>query len=368
MFSNFFRHCRLAMLFYLSLNSGADMTDYEKICDFQNLYNAHKKARCGKRHKKDVILFENNLSHNLWKIKMSLENHSYKIGKYNKFMIHDPKDREIQALSYSDRVVQHALCDEVLTPFFDKRLIYDNCACRIGKGTHFGLNRLSKFMHEHFKMYGSEGYILKCDIRKYFPSISHEVLKNRIKMIIPDKNILNLLIHIIDSYEHLPDCGLPMGNQTSQLFALLYLDPVDRLVKEKLKIKHYIRYMDDMVLLSHDKLILKNCLEKMQYLVENDLQLSFNNKTQIFPIQNGVDFLGFHFYLTSTGKVIRKLRSSSKKRFKRRLQKLQKDYSCGKIEIKDINSSLASYSGHLSHGHTYKLKQKIFSTLNFVRH
>ena len=283
-------------------------------------------------------------------------------------MIHYPKDREIQALSYPGRVVQHALCGEVLTPFFDKSLIYDNCACRIGKGTYFGLNRLSKFMHEHFKMYGSEGYILKCDIRKYFPSISHEVLKTRIKIIVTDKNILNLSINIIGSYEHLPSLGLPMGYQTSQLFSLLYLDPVDRLVKEKLKIKHYIRYMDDMVLLSHNKLILKNCLERMQYLVENGLRLSFNNKTQIFPSQNGVDFFGFHFYLTSKRKVIRKLRSSSKKRFKQRLQKLQKDYSCGKIEIKGINSSLTSYSGHLNHSHTYKLKQKIFSTLNFVRH
>ena len=336
------------------------MTDYEKICDFENLYKAHKRARCCKRHKKDVILFEMNLAENLWKIKNSLESHTYKVSGYNKFMIFDPKEREIQALSYYDRIIQHVLCDEVLTPFFDKRLIYDNCACRIGKGTHFALKRLTQFFQQHYKKYGANGYILKCDIRKYFPSIHHEVLKNRLQKIIPDKNILNLLFHIIDSFEHSPNRGLPMGNQTSQLFALYYLDPLDRFIKEKLRIKHYVRYMDDLVLLSNDKEYLKDCLKNMQSLVNNQLKLEFNNKTQIFPIKNGVDFLGFHFYLTDSGKIIKKLRRSSKIRFKNRLKKLQHEYKTGKTQLDDINMSLASYYGHLNHGHAYKFRASVF--------
>lgn len=302
-----------------------------------------------------------NLAENLWKIKNSLENRTYKVSGYNKFMIFDPKEREIQALSYYDRIVQHVLCDEVLTPFFDKRLIYDNCACRIGKGTHFALKRLSTFFQQHYKKYGANGYILKCDIRKYFPSIHHDVLKNRLQKIIPDKDILSLLFHIIDSFEHSPDRGLPMGNQTSQLFALYYLDPLDRFIKEKLKIKHYVRYMGDLVLLSDDKDYLKNCLKSMQSLVNNQLKLEFNNKTQIFPIKNGVDFLGFHFYLTDSGKIIKKLRRSSKIRFKNRLKKLQHEYKTGNTKLDDINMSLASYYGHLKHGHTYKLRASVFS-------
>lgn len=343
------------------------MTDYEKICDFQNLFKAHKKARLGKRHKKDVILFEANLSENLWNIKNSLENHTYKVGGYKKFLIYDPKKREIQALSYYDRIVQHVLCDEVLTPFFDKRLIYDNCACRIGKGNHFALDRLSCFMKQHYKNYGANGYVLKCDIKKYFSSIHHQVLKNQLEKIIPDKNILKLLFNIIDSYEHSTNRGLPMGNQTSQIFALFYLNSIDRFIKENLKIKHYIRYMDDMVLLCNNKSYLKHSLNMLTDLVENNLSLSFNEKTQIFPIQNGVDFLGFHFYLTSTGKIVKKLRNSSKIRMKKRLKKLQTDYSKGKIEIENVNLTLASYSGHLKHGHTYKLKKKLFSNLVFTR-
>ena len=343
------------------------MTDYEKICDFENLYKAHKRARCCKRHKKDVILFEMNLAENLWNIKNSLENRTYKVAGYNKFMIYDPKEREIQALSYYDRIVQHVLCDEVLTPFFDKRLIYDNCACRIGKGTHFALKRLTKFFHNHYQKYGASGYILKCDIRKYFSSIHHEVLKSRLQTVISDKDILNLLFHIIDSFEHSPNRGLPMGNQTSQLFALYYLDPLDRFIKEKLRIKHYVRYMDDLALLSDDKDYLKDCLKNMQKIVNNQLKIEFNDKTQIFPIKNGVDFLGFHFYLANSGKIVKKLRRSSKIRFKNRLKKLQTEYKIGKAHLEDINASLASYRGHLMHGHTYKLRSSVFSKIKFSK-
>ncbi len=335
------------------------MTDYEKICDFQNLYHAHKEARCGKRHKKDVVEFENNLSQNLWTIKTSLENESYKIAGYNKFLIFEPKEREIQALSYYDRIVQHVLCKHVLRPTMDKKLIYDNSACRIGKGTHFAINRLSKFFHLYYKTYSSSGYILKCDIHKYFPSINHTILKQKISGIFDDKKILSLLFYIIDSFENTPDFGLPMGNQSSQLFALYYLDEIDRIIKEKFKFKFYTRYMDDMIILHPDKLYLKECLNYISYVLENKLKLKLNDKTQIFPIQNGVDFLGFHFYLASNGKIIRKLRNTTKTRFKKRLKALSYLYSNNKISLEKINQSLASYKGHLCHGHTYKLRKHL---------
>ena len=128
---------------------------------------------------------------------------------------------------------------------------------------------MSTFFQQHYKKYGANGYILKCDIRKYFPSIHHDVLKNRLQKIIPDKDILNLLFHIIDSYQYSPNHGLPMGNQTSQLFALYYLDQLDRFIKEKLQIKHYVRYMDDLVLLSYDKDYLKKSINSVPSLLKN---------------------------------------------------------------------------------------------------
>lgn len=318
-------------------------------------------ARKAKRHKKDVILFETNLAGNLWRINEMMVNKTYRITHYNRFTIYEPKKREIQALTYSDRVIQNCLCTNYLTPFVEKRLIYDNCACRNGKGTDFGRDRLAGFMSEHYKANGNQGYMLKADIKGFFANIDHYVLKCKLNKVITNPDVMDLLEMIIDSYNQDTGRGLPMGNQTSQLFALYYLDLLDRLIKEKLHIKHYTRYMDDCILVHPDKEYLKFCLREMSRLVEYDLKLAFNQKTQIIPVGEGVDYLGFRFYLTDTGKVIRKLRQSSKKRFKKRLKVLQKGYYNGTLELDTIKRSIASYNGHLSHGNTWGLKKSVYS-------
>ena len=219
------------------------MSEYEKICDFQNLYKAHLAARRGKRDTKEVIAFELNLAENLIKLTDELKNGTYQVSGYYSFVVHDPKDRVIHALHYRDRVVQHCLCDEVLAPVLDRKLIYDNAACRIGKGTHFAIRRLNRFLHEFYRRYGTDGYFLKCDIRKFFDHIDHSVLKRKLKKVFTDEKILVLLFQIIDSYETSSGRGLPLGNQTSQWFAIYYLDGFDRLIKEKLHIKYYSRYI-----------------------------------------------------------------------------------------------------------------------------
>jgi hypothetical protein len=282
-------------------------------------------------------------------------------------MIHDPKEREIQALGYADRVVQHSLCDNVLTPFFERRLIYDNCACRIGKGTHFGMRRLAGFMREHYAKHGASGWILKADVRKYFPSIDHGILKERLRRVIRDENVMRLLETIIDSFNADTGKGIPMGNQTSQLFALYYLDPVDRLIKEFMRVGRYVRYMDDMALVHPSRDFLVECLERMRDLARYGLKLELNEKTQIFPIRNGVDFLGWHFYLTETGKVIKKLRSSSKTRLKRRLAELQREYAEGKAGPERVDRCFASINGHLKHGHTWRLRTTLYDKTIFSR-
>ena len=213
--------------------------DYEKICDFENLYRAYLASRRSKRGTRDVIQFEMSVGTNLCQIHEVLMNGTYKSAGYYHFTIHDPKVREIYALHYRDRIVQHCLCDNLLAPYFEKHLIYDNAACRKEKGTLFAMNRLNGFMHEHFRKYGCQGYFLKCDMRKFFDNIDHEILKERLRRIVDDKGTLHMLFDIIDSYEVALGKGIPMGNQTSQWFALFYLDPLDRLVKEKLRIKYY---------------------------------------------------------------------------------------------------------------------------------
>ena len=337
------------------------MSEYEKIYNFQNLYKAHKAARLGKRSTREVIDFEMELAKNLSQISDALKNHSYEMAGYYSFMVHDPKDRVIHALHYRDRVVQHCLCDEVLAPTLDKKLIYDNAACRIGKGTHFAMNRVNGFLREFYKEHGTSGYFLKCDIKKFFNSIDHDVLKSKLRKVFDDEEVLALLYQIIDSYECTPGKGLPLGNQTSQWFAIYYLDGFDRLIKEKLHIKYYSRYMDDCLLIHDNKNYLKYCQKEMEDYLNNVLQLEFNQKTQIFPIKNGADYLGFHFYLTDTGKVIRKVRQQTKYKYKRKLKHMQQKYAAGEMQLEDIKQVLSSYQAHLSYGHTYKLRKKTLS-------
>ena len=335
------------------------MTEYEKIYQFENLYRAYKMtARC-KRTKAEVIKFELNLTENLWRLHDELESRSYRTLGYHHFMIYDPKRREIQALSFRGRVVQHSLCDNVLKPYFEKRLIYDCAACRENKGTHFAMDRLTGFLQAFYKEHGTEGYFLKCDIRKYFDSIDHDVLKYLLCRF-PDKEVQTFLYQIIDSFNADTGKGLPMGNQTSQWFALYYLDKIDRIIKEKYRIKYYTRYMDDLILIHEDKEYLKTCLAELRQVAAEKLKLEFNEKTQIFPVSEGVDYLGWHFYLTDTGKVIRRLRTSNKRRVKRRLRAFRKWYSSGELDLDAIKRSLASYNGHLKHGHTWKLKTKLY--------
>lgn len=335
------------------------MSGYEMLYDFQNLYAAHKSARKGKLGKIEVIGFEMNLAKNLCDLQKELRNRAYRHKGYHQFRIYEPKEREIFAPSYADRVVQHCLCDNILAPVLDARLIYDNAACRKGKGTHFALDRLSGFMRDFYRKHGTNGYFLKCDIRKYFPNINHNVLKSKLKRVFGDSEVFELLCRIIDSYENSPGTGLPLGNQASQWFALYYLDSIDRLIKEKLQVRYYSRYMDDFVLLHQGKGFLQECLAKIRNVCESDLKLDLNEKTQIFPLKNGVDYLGWHFYLTGSGKVIRKLRNSKKRSLKRHFKKMAQNYQDWQIDFEDIKRRVKSTNGHLIHGNTYRLRNKL---------
>lgn len=338
---------------------------YGQLTDFGHIYQAYRRTAKGKHRKTEVIRYETNLHMELWWLCQRIDARRYRIGGYHKFMIYDPKEREIQALSFSDRVFQHLLCDNVLMPWMEPRLIYDNAACREGKGTHFALNRLEGFLREHYRRHGTRGYLLKYDIRKYFNSIDHEVLKRKLAGF-PDAEVRDLLYRIIDSYECTPGRGLPMGNQTSQWFALYYLDRLDRLIKERLRVKYYVRYMDDGVLIAGNKEELRGYLARMEEQVAED-GIEFNEKTQIFPISQGVDFLGWHLYLTDTGRVIRRLRTSNKKRFKKRMKAYQKGYAAGRVSLDEITRSVRSYNGHLMHGDTWHLRKHIYEKLVFTR-
>ncbi len=321
------------------------------------MYHCYLKARRGKRKKLTTIKFETNALEAVYYLVYVLNQGTYKMGKYTKFKVLEPKERGIMALPFRDRVVQHYLCDYFLEPLMERHFIYDTYACRKGKGSHAGLDRLRYFMQRHYRKHGCQGWVLKCDIRKFFYSIDHDVLKIKLNKLFKGNNDIDwLLEQIIDSA---PNPGIPLGNQTSQWFANFYLSGLDHFIKEKLRIKHYIRYMDDFVLIHDDKEYLRYCLTEILQYVEVNLKLQLNSKTHIFPLRNGVDFLGFHTYLTETGKVIRKLRQKSKNRMRRKIKKFKGLHDTGKIAKEAIDRSFQSWLGHAGHGNCYRLIEKM---------
>lgn len=327
------------------------MNDFEKLVDFKNLYSSYKVSLRGKGKKKSAAKFSIMALENLCVMKQQLINHTYKISPYNEFTVTEPKERIIKSGSFRDKVLQHCLCDYVMLPKMKDIFIRDNYAGQIGKGTLFGLNRLSENLHDFYNQYGIEGYILKCDITKFFYSINHAKLKESIAKYFPDEDIqwvCNLFIDSIDGD------GLPLGNQCSQVFALIHLTELDYFIVDDLKCVYYGRYMDDFYLISNDKEYLKMCLDRIKGFLA-DINLTLNNKTEIVPLKKGIRFLGFHTYITPQGKVIRKLTGENKRQIKKRLLKYSKLVKQNKMTMKEFNEKYEAWKNHASHGNCYKL-------------
>ena len=332
------------------------MTDFEKVIDFDNMYKAYRKSKRGKGFKKSSAKFNIMALDGINTLISQLKDRTYQISNYHTFTVYEPKERIIQTTSFKDKVIQHSLCDNVIMPRLSEVFIYDNFAGQKGKGTLFGLNRLSAQMKTFYKRYGFNGYILKCDITKFFYNISHEQLKKIVAYYFSyDENIRWLCDLYIDSTD---GKGIPLGNQINQGFALLYLDCMDKFIKYDLQIEFYGRYMDDFYLIHWDKEYLSYCLEKVTELLET-LDLSTNGKTQIFSFKNGINFLGFHTYVTSNGKVIRKLKNQNKRNAQRKFLRMAKLVRAGELPEEKLDNSYNGWKNHVSHGNCYRLSQSM---------
>lgn len=328
------------------------MTDFEKVIKFENMYRAYRRAKCGKGYKKSAARFNIMALEGINALIGQLKCKTYTISKYNEFKVYEPKERIIQTTSFKDKVVQHSLCDNVILPRLQDIFILDNCAGQKGKGTLFGLDRLSAQMKGFYKRYGMNGYILKCDITKFFYSIPHRQLKDIIEYYFSyDADICWLCNLFIDSTE---GKGIPLGNQINQGFALLYLDSMDKLIKYELGIEYYGRYMDDFYLIHPSKDYLKYCLEVITDYLKT-LELTLNGKTQIFPFKNGVGYLGFHTYVTCTGRIIRKLKNQNKRNAQKKYLRMAKMVADGRLSADKFNTSYGAWKNHISHGNCYKL-------------
>lgn len=334
------------------------------IVSFENLLFAAQKAQKAKRFRDNVLEFNYDLEGNLFELQVELKNQTYEPGKYRTFRIYDPKPRLISAAPYRDRIVHHALCNLIIPPL-EKSFIYDTYANRQGFGSHQALKRFTKFCR-------SSRFVLQCDIKKYFPSINHYILKQQIRQKIKCPETLWLIDKIIDSsneqeliIESFPDDdlltseqkrkGLPIGNLSSQFFSNFYLNDFDHFVKEKLKVKKYVRYVDDFILFSDDQEFLVDARHQIEDFL-TELRLKIHPiKSQLFETKQGVNFVGFRVLPDRI-----RVRNDNLRKARKRFSDMQYDYCYQQISLKKLIGRIESWEAHIKHGDTYQLRKQIF--------
>ena len=287
--------------------------------------------------------FSLNLSENIIRLHEDLKNRTYQHSVYKAFSINDPKPRSIHKAEVRDRLLHHAIY-RILYPYFDKKFIYDSYSCRNFKGTHRPLFRLSQFFRQVSRGNKVTCWVLKCDVKKFFANIDHNLLRYIVTKHVGDKDINRLINQIISSFQTSPGKGLPLGNLTSQLLVNVYMNEFDQYVKHTLKVKYYIRYADDFVLIASDRKYLTLLLPRLQQFLLKQLKLSLHpDKVFIKTFASGVDFLGWVHFPNH-----RVLRTTTKRRM---LKNLSSNPS---------KETIASYRGLLKHGDTYKLQEILF--------
>ncbi len=321
---------------------------FDRIPQFDNLLQAARRAARGKRDRPTVARFEFHLEPELLALKDDLQTLAYQPGVFFTFEVRDPKRRRICAAPFRDRVVHHAICN-VLNPIFESRLIADTYACRKGKGSHAAMRRAQHFSRRY-------PYVLKWDIRKYFENIDHHALQTLMARLFKEPRLLTLLSRIIHHAppQSLPGKGVPIGNLTSQHFANLYLGELDHFLKERLRIKGYLRYMDDGLLFAEDKPTLYLWLAEIRQFLRERLQLELKEEvTRVAPVSDGIPFLGFRIYPG----VIR-LDHRSLHRFRRRVRGWETAYWKGTVSMEELAPSVASLYAHVAHADTLHLRRR----------
>lgn len=332
-----------------------------QIADWDNMIAAHRLARRGKRSRSEVIRFEARLWENLAALQVELLHGSYQPGRYREFTIYEPKRRLIMALPYRDRVAQHAIA-AVCAPIWDRAMIDDTYACRPGKGTHYGADRVERWMREMDRS-GHRFWVLKMDLSQFFPSIPHDLAKRVIRRKISCPTTLALLDRIIDStagHDETAPVGIPVGNLTSQWIANLVGNEIDQWAKRELRLKRYIRYMDDMVVLAWDKDELLRIREAFQ---DKLAELGFEfSKTSVLPTSRGINFLGYRIWHDH-----RLLRKDSVVRARRRFKHLQGLYARGLISVERVRQFVQSWLAHAMHADSFEVRKEIMEGIVFQR-
>ena len=331
-------------------------TYFDILTDFDNLYRAHQSCRKGKKWKDSVAIYDIRGLECTYFIQQLLINGTYKMSEYNCFTINERgKKREIKSIKYHDRVAQKCLMDNIITPLMSPKLISGNGASQKGKGTDYAIKRFKEQLGRQWRKGG--GYILMCDMKGYFDSIPHDMLNEMYSKVINDERVMQL---IMDIHASIPGGrGVPLGNQLSQMDALLALSPLDHFIKEQLHIEGYGRYMDDFYLIHESREYLINALNYIKsYMEARGMKLN-GKKTKLIPLSHGIDFLGFRYHLTDSGKVVMKLSKRSVRHHKQKLHKMAKLWKDGKITYKACEEAHRCWKAHAKRGDTYYLIRKM---------
>lgn len=325
---------------------------YNSKLSYELLLKAHYKSRMNKNSRKDIILFNLKQEEYIKYLYEELKNGTYKHGPYTTFYVHEPKLRKIEKSRYIDRIVHRWLVDNILYDIYVPQFINNTYACIRGKGMHTAALDIQKTM-KHCKIVWGDYYIIKMDIRKYFPSIQKDILFEIIKRKIKDKKALKILSDII--YSTGDKVGIPIGNYTSQIFANMYLNEADQYIKHILKVKYYFRYMDDSVIFVKTKEEAKEVLKNIQIFIYEKLKLEFNSKTQIFKSKQGINFCGYKI-----NEYRMKLRTKGKKKLKNKIKKLKKNIKSGYMTSKEAQKYLCGHFGYLKYADKYNFINKLF--------
>ena len=313
---------------------------WDKFISAENFREAYKNSIKGKSGQRQVREFKKNWEENLERVRLLSADGKFKTSKYRMMTIHEPKERIIYKLPYSpDRIVQHAAMN-VLKPIFIRSFIRDSYACIEGRGQHKASRRCSEFVRRN-------AYCLKCDIKKFYPSINQRILSEKLRRKIKDEKFMALVDGIIFSFPGGKNC--PIGNYCSQWFGNYYLSFLDNFIKHELKCADYERFCDDFLLFSNDKNYLNNCREKIRAFLKDELDLEFS-KCDLFKTKQGVDFCGYRHF----GKYVL-LRKSTAKRMKRRFRKIA---AKGVLSERD-KASLASMNGWLKHCCSWNFRKSL---------
>lgn len=342
----------------------AKYNDYDWVFSYRHLYEAYKKCRRNVGWKASVQRYITNAPLNVWNTYSQLQDSRYRTKGFIEFdVVERGKKRHIKSVTIGERVVQRCLCDNALVPMIGRTFIYDNGASMENKGYTFAINRICQHLREHYRRYGTDGYILLFDFSKFFDNVSHKLIKALLRREFTDELLIAIMEHFIDAFG---DVGMGLGSQISQVLALASANRLDHYIKEMARIRGYGRYMDDGYLIHHSKEHLQKCMRAIKILCRQ-LGIKLNEKkTQIVKLSHGFTWLKVRFFLLPSGRIVRKIYRRSVTKERRKIKKFKELIRSGKMTMMDAYTSWQSwkaYALNFDAWHAIKNMEKLFAEL-----